>query len=60
MRSASNKKFKCSQPKTFFLYIYSSEKNETVHLQPYLLCLNNNQSKNGTKIIPKPIQPDKN
>ena len=42
VKTVSNEKFKCSQPKTFLLHSCFPEENKTVHLQPYLPCLVNN------------------
>ena len=54
VRTANNEKFVCCQREAFLFYLYFSEENETVHVQPHSPCPSNNQSKNDTWRAPRP------
>ena len=60
VKSATNEEFENSQPETSLFYYQFSKKSGTIHLQPYLACLNNNISKNNSKKTFDLTKPDKN
>ena len=59
VKSTNNEEFENFQLKFFLLYHHFFKENKTMHLQLYLLFLDNNQFENHSEIAFGPNRPDK-